>query len=66
VGCAAGRFPVGFGTPWGPNCTATKVLAIWDDGQKDALAMRASLEAVRVRLQTTNNVEKLNAEIRRR
>ena len=48
------------------TATAPKALPILDDGLEDALAILAYPEAVRVRLRTTNGVERLNEEIRRR
>lgn len=46
--------------------TAPQALAILDDGLEDALAILEYPEGVRTRLRTTNGVERLNVEIRRR
>ncbi len=45
---------------------APRALAILEDGLEDALAVLQLPESLRQRLRTTNGVERLNAEIRRR
>jgi putative transposase len=46
--------------------TAPRAVAIWEAGIEDALAIFAYPPAVRLRLRTTNDLERLNREIRRR
>ena len=45
---------------------APRALAVLEDGMEDALAVLQLPEALRQRLRTTNGVERLNQEIRRR
>lgn len=46
--------------------TAPKAAAIWEAGIEDALAIFAYPPEVRLRLRTTNDLERVNREIRRR
>ncbi len=46
--------------------TAPKAVAIWEAGMEDALAIFAYPPEVRLRLRTTNDLERVNREIRRR
>lgn len=46
--------------------TAPKAVAIWETGIEDALAIFAYPPEVRLRLRTTNDLERVNREIRRR
>lgn len=48
------------------NETATKAMIILEEGFDDATAVLELPEACRVKIRTTNNVERLNREIRRR
>ena len=46
--------------------TAPKAVAIWEAGVEDALAIFAYPPEIRLRLRTTNDLERVNREIRRR
>jgi putative transposase len=48
------------------QATAPKAMAVLENGFDDATAVLELPEACRVRVRTTNNVERLNREIRRR